>query len=157
MRESVGQAYLYYFIAIFIIIFGLLLVGSISYSKAAKVKNMIIDKIEEENGYNETAQNNVLIYLKDIGYTVVEPICKISEQDSAKMEKNTIDRIDNVVVKNNSYDYCVYKITGKGQVQNKKFVYYKVVSYMRLDIPIIGQFMRFPVSGETHHILENEE
>lgn len=157
MRESVGQAYLYYFIAIFIIIFGLLLVGSISYSKAAKVKNMIIDKIEEENGYNETAQNNVLIYLKDIGYTVVEPICEISEQDSAKMEKNTIDRIDNVVVKNNSYDYCVYKITGKGQVQNKKFVYYKVVSYMRLDIPIIGQFMRFPVSGETHHILENEE
>ena len=48
---------------------------------------------------------------------------------------------------NSSYKYCVYKY--ETEKEYKKTVYYKVVSFMYFDIPVISEIIKIPVSGET--------
>ncbi len=76
MNESMGNAMIFYGIIIFVILFIAFFIGSISYSKAYKVKNRIIEEIEkqgeylqERNGdisaaYNDTVQEKIYDWLK---------------------------------------------------------------------------------------------
>lgn len=147
MREAVGSAFLVNLILIFIGVVSALLIGSISYSKAYKVKDRIIYVIEKYDGFNESAANELDVALRDIGYPLrsgnrsrCEGIYRQKAGSSFK-EANLLHG-DSV---NSEYDYCVYKYeyeTGIG-------VYYGVTSFMRFDIPLLGGLLTFPVSGET--------
>ena len=147
MREAVGSAFLVNLILIFIGVVSALLIGSISYSKAYKVKDRIIYVIEKYDGFNESAANELDVALRDIGYPLrsgnrsrCEGIYR-QKAGSPFKEANLLHG-DSV---NSEYDYCVYKYeyeTGIG-------VYYGVTSFMRFDIPLLGGLLTFPVSGET--------
>ena len=93
MKESIGGTWLLGFVLVFIVIFSAYLAVSINYTKAFKVKNRIINIIEENEGYTqyrytqgghgynfETMPDDQLMninktdakiyyYLKDIGYS----------------------------------------------------------------------------------------
>lgn len=76
MNESMGNAMIFYGIIIFVILFIAFFIGSISYSKAYKVKNRIIEEIEKQgeyllehdgdikNAYNSSAESNIYDWLK---------------------------------------------------------------------------------------------
>ena len=59
--------------------------------------------------------------------------------------------------KNGGYHFCVYKFTLCDEVKSddtckedsNETYYYKVTTFMHFDIPLIGQVLEFPVSGET--------
>ena len=126
MREAMGGALLIKLVMFFIVIYVCFLSIAINYSITFRVKNQIINLIEEYEGYNN-AKDSISEYVNSIGY-YREGSLKIGNDDS-----NCIK------------GYCIQEIAAKSG--NGK--YYKVTTYVSFDFPIIGNILQFPVSGET--------
>ena len=146
MRESIGGTWLLGFVVLFIVLFSAFLAFSINYTKAFKVKNFIINTIEENDGFSKysgsnisaesdenlnrggsTTEEKVYYYLKKTGYAT-------TTIDSGKCEDP-----------NQWYEggYCVKKIaTSNG-------AYYKVTTFINIEIPLIWQTFTIPIKGET--------
>ena len=132
MKESIANAYILNLVIVFVVLLIFFFAGSLSYSKAFKVKNRIVDVIEKYDGYSDDAKKEIEASLKEMGYRVntTNKGCDIRNGESS-------------IVQSNTYRYCVYQYsTSKGQ-------YYGVAAYMYFDFPIIGQSVEFPVYGET--------
>ncbi len=150
MREAIGNTFIVNLVLIFLAILIALLLGSVSYSKAYKVKNRIIYTLEKYNysadDWNDQSKKSVVINeiassLKSIGYSmnVYNHECK-KEND-----KGVIKKIyPTSVSEKSSYHYCIYMYNAEGMGP-----YYGVTTFMHFDIPLIGGFLEFPVYGET--------
>lgn len=136
MKAATGNAMLMNIMIVFIVIVMALLVTSISYTKAFRVKNRIIDIIEYYNGDFSNSEdeitNEINTSLSSVGY-------RLSSSTSCK-------KIDNkeALELNTNYQMCIYEYS---DVNRGK--YYKVISYMYFDVPLIGGILNIPVSGET--------
>lgn len=140
MRQAVGSAFILNLVIFFITLMMLIFVGSISYSKAYKVKNRIINIIEDNKGYDDSSIEEIETVLADIGYQIGQT------SNCAKVKPN----VESVQVYPRSdfvsgYRYCIFK----NETSNNGGVYYTVVTFMRFDFPVIGNFAEFPVKGET--------
>ena len=164
MKESIGNAMLFYIIITFVIIMIIFFVGSLSYSKASKVKNKIIEEIEKEGEipYNSTASDAYHAYDRaepqiqawldgtdgnnhGIGYRK-----NVNNMKNITLCDDCNDGSCELVSRGADYQYCVYRFNtcNKNQTSNCGY-YYKVTDYMFFDIPIIGELIQLPVSGET--------
>ena len=138
MKEAFGTAYVVNFVIIFVILIIFFFVAGMSYTKAFKIKNRIVDIIEENECYSEDAtcesKEQIDDILNEAGYRVtnLKPNCK------------TIQGARLLTTTTNTFNYCVYKVdtTSKGS-------YYKAAAFMYYEIPVIGVHMQFPVYGET--------
>lgn len=140
MKESIANSYIFNIIIIFIGIIIVILIGSLSYSKAFKVKTKMISIIEKYKGYNDNnVRTEIDNYLKTAGYTVTRT------NTSGKCPKvNGVKAINTI----KNYDYCIYRFnTVKGP-------YYRVTVFISFDIPILSSYLRIPMSGETRVIYE---
>lgn len=166
MKESVSNALLFNLVIMFVVILLAFFVGSLSYSKAAKVKNKIIEEIEK-NGETagreyssmdiadkafENAEDEIKQWLKvgndgkSIGYrTTDRGYANCPNYKGVKAETTT-----------NTYEYCVYKINtclgsnGKENTNKSKCgIYYHVTTYMYFDVPIVEDLVKIPINGET--------
>ena len=146
MRESIGGTWLLGFVVLFIVLFSAFLAFSINYTKAFKVKNFIINTIEENDGFSKysgsnisaesdenlnrggsTTEEKVYYYLKKTGYAT-------TTIDSGKCEEDK---------QWHEGGYCVKKIaTSNG-------AYYKVTTFINIEIPLIWQTFTIPIKGET--------
>ncbi len=168
MRESIGGAWLVSIVVLFIVLFSGYLAVSINYTKAFKVKNYIINVIEQNEGFtkykdqdkidnadiktleaDKTAQGYITAYLKSTGYYTTE------SADSMKKRCNsTSDDLDVLNNTNSYYDggYCIKKIcTSMG-------TYYKVTTFIKFQVPIIQTSILIDINGETKPIFfDNSE
>ena len=85
-------------------------------------------------------------YLGKVGYP-------ISTKESNSCETNK-DKYDLFIGNGQGrYDYCIYKrediLDSTGDAAIKQRYNYMVIVYMKLDLPVIGQYMKFPIRGET--------
>lgn len=135
MREALGGSMLMNLIIIFTGIVILFFVGIMAYSKAYRVKNRIVTIIEKYETYNTPAQEEINTDLKNVGYR------------STPAEKCTKDNLNT-----STYSYCVYKVEGKSE---EGTYYYQVVTYVQFEFPIIGEYITFPVKGETRILGKN--
>ena len=135
MKSAIGNALLINIIITFLIIVLTILVTAITYTKAFRVKNRIVDIIESYDGdfasKSTAITNDINTSLKSVGY-------KISTYNNCPSVANA-----SLVTTGASYDYCVYKYT------TTRGVYYGVVSYMYFDFPVIGNYLKLPVKGQT--------
>lgn len=140
MKEAIGNAFIVNFIIIFTVVFIALFVGSTSYTKALRIKNRIIDIIEENNGYdsNGNAASEIEAYLNDAGYRI-----SVSDKDSCKYKGSSANVLFPGTNGSSNYDYCIFEFN------NKKGTYYGVKTYMYLDLPLIGDKVKIGVYGET--------
>jgi len=143
MKEAIGTSMVFNLMMIFVGVFIIILIGSISYSKGFKIRNRIIDRIEEYQGFNngdvKTAIENDL---KAIGYKIVE------KQNCAH---NGVSEEQILTTSYNDYNYCVYEFkTSKGN-------YYGVKVFISFEFPLIGSYINIPLYGETRIIYEKEE
>ena len=136
MREGIGSVFLYNIIIVFIVLIFAFLAGTMSYAKAFRVNSKIINTIEEFEGYNKLSDQEIERVLNNYGY-----------------RKTTTDNCPNkngmsVVTKiSNNYKYCLYY-----QEIDSKHIKYGVISYMYMDLPIIGELMQIPIYAETDSI-----
>lgn len=141
MREATGNALLTMMITSIIAVIMMFFVGSISYSKSYKLKNYIINEIEENGGWDPTLQVSVDAYMKDAGYNVRKDVNKCNT-----LRNIDFDKCKSVNI-NSTYDYCVY---GCDEITKNVYSYYKVVTFMKFEFPVIGDIVKFEVKGETN-------
>ncbi len=143
MREAIGGTWLLGFVVLFIVLFSAYLAVSINYTKAFKVKNQIINIIEENEGFTKSVgdvaskstdqlrdstktEDKIYYYLKDIGYATT----KIDEDQCPQGDLF-------------AGGYCVRRVcTSQG-------AYYKVTAFIKIELPLIWRTFVIPVNGET--------
>ena len=150
MREAIGNTFIVNLLMVFIGVMSALLVGSVSYSKAFKVKNRIIYTIEKYGAWDiktssgtNVVKAEVEASLKDIGY----PLIVSNPFTGGCPKKNGAELVyggnSGANKYENTYHYCVYKY------KSAMGYYYGVTTFMHFDIPLIGNYLEFPVYGKT--------
>lgn len=159
MNESVGNALLFNLVITFIIILLAFFIGSMSYSKASKVKNKIIEEIEKQGEYDEitskvtgeeiyeNAEEEINDWLSSsgIGYRVNTNPGQVN--NSCPQSVNG----DKLLNSNSTYEYCVYlhSTCTENNNRSKCGEYFTVITYMYFDIPVIQELIKIPIKGET--------
>ena len=137
MKDAVGGSILLYLVVIFVSIVIIFFAGIMSYSKAYKIKNRIIEVIERNGTYEENEVGELTIELKRIGYRTAT-----IEQIASKCGTESLTYTNNA-----GHFYCVY--IGEGDKLSGEGYSYEVVTYTHFDFPIIGDLLVLPVKGET--------
>ena len=157
MKGAIGNALILNIVITFIIIFYMLLIGSMAYSKAYKTKNYLLNMVDtyESTGENKFTRPTTLEkwdtevneFLGKIGY----PLNTSNIKTSTCPHKESSGYM--AVINSNAgrYDYCVYKKnhpTGSYSLVNDRYNYLVLV-YMEFDVPIVGEFIKITITGET--------
>lgn len=138
MREGIGSVALYNIIIVFIFVTFAVLAGTMSYSKAFKANNRIINAIEKYEGYNNNSSEEIDTVLMNIGYRLSAP--------SKCSKKRGYESLNSL---NSSYDFCVYEIPEETREWNGRYSTYGVITYIYLDMPVVGEFLKVPVYGQS--------
>ena len=149
MRESIGGAWLFGIVIVFIFFFSAFLAYSISYTRAFNVKNEIINLIEHNEGYTaydgeingvKSVQERAKDIMTDMGYDI-----------------STASNIECDIGQNED-GFCLVKYCSDPDPSDpSKFLgesgtYYKVTTFIPLTLPIINIVIKIPISGETRSI-----
>ncbi len=130
MKEAIGSTLLFKLILIFIAIYISIMAIGLNYAITFRHKNQIISLLEQFEGY-ENAKDKIDAYLAEVKY--------YGGQYSTRSKA-----IGSCL--NTSHGYCIEKmVTIRGE-------YYKVTTYMSFNMPVIGEFLSAPVTGETNII-----
>lgn len=140
MRDAFGGTFMIKLMLIFLAIYIAFIAVALNYAKAFRVKNKIIDIIEQNEGiddYNDT--NGVLgdinNYLGQVSYYVLLDNIEASNTENYHCYKN---------------GYCIEEHSIK--VNNIDTKYYKVTTYIRINFPFFGLNFTIPIQGETRKI-----
>ena len=184
MKGAIGNAFILNMVIAFIIIFFMLLIGSVAYSKAYKVNKFLLDSLVDYIEYYNTVSyvktndagidetkffNQKELCFEDCGdyddnlklkwsSIVNDYLAKsgyiLSNESSSCPPSND----PNYIIKKNTsigdYDYCIYQkefyaLDKDDDRFTKKRFSYRVLSYMKFDFPIIGEFIKIPIVSET--------
>ena len=151
MRDAVGGIVNIWIIAVFMVLVSGYLAFAIQYNKAFRMKNEIIEALEQCDGYETAASQSctdqlIDSYIKQIGYSVGKwnwSECQSSSDCVDKGEKG-------------------YYIKQRGCVNSTDHgtsVYYTVATTVNTDIPVfrnlIPNMSLFQVTGNTRRITIN--
>ncbi len=148
MREGVGSVVLYNIIIIFIVITFGFLSASLSYMKAFKVNGKIANSLEKFEGYNWLTESEISQVLTTIGY-------RTGTADCPNRRHNGIDYSAVKSLGNRQHQYCIYEYSSKtnGDFKNGYFNY-GILTYVYMDVPIIGGVFKLPVYSESETIFK---
>lgn len=142
MREAFGGAFMIKLMLIFLAIYIAFIAVALNYAKAFRVKNKIIDIIEQSEGidYIDTSEGSVVgninTYLSSVSYYV----------NLTNIENRNIDNV-------HCYErgYCIEEYPGpvNDGVTSK---YYKVTTYININFPFFNLNFNIPITGETRKI-----
>ncbi|MBS7020779.1 MAG: hypothetical protein KH135_02770 [Firmicutes bacterium] len=140
MKQSSGSVYMFNFIILFIIIVFAFLAGIISYNRAFKVNSRIINAIERHEGYNRYAIEEINNVLSSIGYNGADTLtCP---------KKNGYELKTTNAASTNKFEYCVYR----RREENTAYSTYLVTSYIYMNVPLVNNLFKIPVSSRTNRI-----
>lgn len=138
MNDSLGNSMLMSIVIFVATIVMLLFVSALSFGKAYKAKNFVIENLESYKNFN-SAQTEIENDLTRLGYQI-DNAYKCPKLDG----KNAINP--------SGFKYCVYlKCVGEyknGSCDSKGY-YYKVITYTQFKFPVIEDIMVLKVQGET--------
>lgn len=162
MRDAIGGAFTLEVIVVFMVLVNSYLAYSVNYTRAFKVKNAIIDVIENNEGYPANTSINCADAGKDNfssrfcnaiksygytakGYPVNDPDCKKTKNPDGLNDLG-ICIIAHTNVSGQGFDTTTY--VG---------VYYTVYTYINIDLPILGGIFKFMpsvfrITGDTNII-----
>lgn len=139
MRDAFGGAFSIKLMLVFLVLYVSFICVALNYSRAFRVKNRIINIIEQNEGYNldntgDAVATQIDNYLATTGYFINEETKRYLSNNNASSCNDLYGR-----------GYCVYQISSSP-------LYYGVETYMVFTLPIIN--VRFPVAvrGETRVI-----
>lgn len=147
MREAFGGTFLMYLLMIAIVIFVTFLAETLKYVQAFKVKNTIINYIEQYEGFNDTVKGELEGdngYLKKVGYKGTKPsyeyITTIPQTAAVGEGKN---------IYCSEYGYCVKMEYCQGNI-----AYYRVITNITLNFTaVVGvNGLRIEIPGETRYV-----
>lgn len=141
MKAAIGNTLVLSIIVTFLSVVLLILISSIVYTKAFRIKNRIVDEIEKAETYNSNVDSSLNTLFREFGYKANSLMnnSKCTRYGDSETLQNT----------SSAYHYCVFKMNSS---KNNGY-YYKVVAFAYLDFPFISD-IQVPVYGETKMFYE---
>ena len=141
MRDAVGGTFMIKLLLIFLAVYTIFIAVALNYAKAFRVKNKILNIIEQSEGinsYNDVSQGAAIgqinKYMNDVHYRI----------NTGSIEKKCIG----YEYINTDRGYCITKIENI----DKNAEYYKVTTFVTIDFPVINLSFTIPIQGETRKI-----
>ena len=160
MRDSVGGSMLLYIVIIIVTVVMLLFSSILTYSKAYKIKNRIVEIVEKYDKYDRVVAQEINADLSAAGYnpTLSSTRCaniksKLTTGNQSKYKE--YDDQNNQLFSDNKnsygYNYCVFESTNVEESGR----YYVIVTFVEFQIPVINDFLSIPVYSETKILGKN--
>lgn len=130
MRDAFGGAFFIKLMLIFFAIYISFIAIALSYTKAFRVKNTIINYIEDNETYNNDIAIKIDDYVKEMNYYV----SSVGPNGS----NTTYSQCD-------SRGYCVDEVYSD-ELRGK---YYKVTTFIEINFPFFNINVLVPITGET--------
>ena len=130
MRDAFGGASFIKLMLIFFAIYISFIAIALSYAKAFRVKNTIINYIEENEKYNNDIATMIDSYVANMNYYV----SSVGPNGSNVNYKSC-----------NSRAYCVEEMYS----DELRGEYYKVTTFIEVSFPFFGINVLVPITGET--------
>lgn len=148
MKEAIGGTLTISIIIFFLVLINGYLAFSVNYTKAFRVKNKVISLIEQNEGWNTKAQDDIRSYLDQVNYVVPSSYTnKIQDYKCFDGYCVKCNVAGNVSASESDKDK--YKDTYTGS-------YYSVITFINIDIPILNKIFPslklFQIKGETKTI-----
>ena len=140
MKQSLLLTYTLNFVILFIVITFAFLFGIMSYYKAFKVNSRISNAIENNEGYNSLSIAEINDVLGALGYQRGNVKCPTRRHKGIEYSP--------VTSSSNNFAICIYEYP----VNDSGYFRYGIVTYISLDVPVIGQTVKLPVYSETEKI-----
>ncbi len=151
MRESTGAMMLFGICLTFIIMMTAYLAISVNYAKAFRVKSHLVSMIEEHEGYSPTIDEDVVNYLENQGYTArgyCEENLPSRGYDESWEFQTCLDKDEM-----GKCSACIYKtMSDTSKFGPTKRARYKVMTFFKFDIPVVGSMLTFQVAGESRYL-----
>ena len=152
MKEAIGGTWIFQIVIFFILLFTGYMCLSINHSKAFNVKNTIVKEIERAEGANlsdpesDEAIKKIVDYLKENSYRT-EGQCP--EDYNGYNRDGKLD--------NRNAAFCLKEQNVASDSSMPNMVYYRVVVFYQLDLPIFRSVFQFRVSGDTKILSHSSE
>lgn len=147
MRQSVGTVTILNIMIIFIVLTFGFLSATLSYTKAFKVNSKIAYSLEKFEGYNSLSDKEILQNLQTIGYkTAVDGAFSCPRRyhySNGRGKWYTPETSAGY----KSHHYCIYKYDEKNG-----YFSYGIVTYIFIEIPLVGGYFKIPVYSESEAI-----
>ena len=134
MRDAFGGAFFIKLMLIFFALYISFIAIALSYTKAFRVKNSIINYIEEHGDYDTTVQATIDEYVHNMGYYIKSVGPNGSSAAYSKCD---------------SKGYCIEEKAS----DNVRGKYYEVTTFIEIElplyIPLLPKSILVPIKGET--------
>ena len=155
MRDAIGGTWLFNIVIFFVILFTGYMALSINHTKAFNVKDDIVKIIEREDGFdnlnniNSTKDKEIISQiagsLQNMGYRTSS---SCPSADGGPVWYG-FDREGNKDASGHKSSFCIREINATTSPNMPKIVYYQVVVFYQLDLPIFNSLFGFTVKGDT--------
>lgn len=140
MGKSIGSTASLNIILAFLAIVFAFLAASLSYYRAFKINNIIVQSIEKYEGYNDNAIAEINNKLSSIGYERYVISCPSS--------KTFNKSVYSLIAEKSGDGICVFF----HEDSSKKTYSYVITTYMTINIPIVSNFLKIPINTATKEI-----
>jgi len=144
MRQGIGSVVLYNIIIVFIVITFGFLSATLSYMKAFKINGRIVNSLEKFEGYNKLSESEIDTVLSTIGYRVSQT--GSSDCPDKKYKGKSYQALHTF---DTNHKYCIYEFP-----KENGYFHYGVLTYVYMDVPVVGGTFSLPVYAETERIYE---
>lgn len=151
MRDAIGGLFSLQIILAFILLVNGYLAYSVNYTRAFRVKNGIVNILEQYEGHTEEAKERIAEYVDNMRYQIPAGMLNYCQLNGA--EDNSSCQCFA------SQGYCIKMTAVSGtdpESDEYRGVYYTVVTYVNIDIPVLNRFINLgnflQVRGETRAI-----
>lgn len=161
MRESIGTTFTLNFIIFFMVLVFAFLAATLSYYKAYKVNNRIVQAIEKYEGYNDLSKQEIENAFLTLGYDRSNLNCSETRYSNTSADSvyNVVGQLVNSATKTTD-GYCVYLYMNDGAVvtqdgklsETDKYYSYGVTTYMKLTLPVVQYTLKLPIFSKTNRM-----
>lgn len=150
MRDAVGGTFMMKVFLVFLATYIIFIAIALNYAKAFRVKNYVIDSIEQNEGINDfnnirdEALMQISTYMNNVHYNMAS---RGVTEDDCRRHLNSV-----TIYFNSNYGYCIGKKEPLQIDDGIEAEYYQVVTFVDISIPFLGWGYLIPVKGETRKI-----
>lgn len=165
MRESIGTSFMLNFIILFIFLVFAFLAGTLSYYKAYRINNYLVNAIEKYEGYNDYSREEIAVGMKSLGYSIAvktdcppdREITHISYESGQVSNYRTTGELVN---EDELAGYCIYLYMndnaalskGGGLATTDTYYTYGILTYMQLRFPVVESVLKIPIFSRTNRM-----
>ena len=146
MKDAFGSAFILRIMLVFFVVFICFMTVAISWARAFKIKNNVINIVEKADSSNiEVIHSRIDSYLNRVSYAYANN-AKVSDDCRRRLESSFVKSKSASVLSGNVGGVCIVPIGSSDSY------HYRVYSYFVVDFPLFQLGLVVPIVGESKTI-----